>query len=243
MLANLSHRSNESEYMDDPSIEEKELKTALSDISRVNRLLGGNNITLNAIDTIITKTSPSHEVIIVDLGCGDGEMLRAIAKKYRTHKKKVQLIGIDLNPKSLQYARQASSSYPEISYLQQNILDIEAAQFSCDLIICTLTLHHLTDTEIQKVMSKCINLASLGVIINDLHRSHLAYYAFKLFSLFFIKGAIAKHDGLVSIKRGFKKQELIAHAHTMGLQRYKIHWKWAFRYCWVIQTQKNKMYK
>ncbi|WP_025740492.1 methyltransferase domain-containing protein [Aquimarina pacifica] len=237
MLINLDYRSNEAELMDDPAIEEEALKTALSDISRVNRLLGGNRITIRTVVNMIHRIPESKKIVLLDLGCGDGEMIRAIAETCRKNKKNIELIGVDLNNKSLQYAKKLSKGYPEISYQQQDILEMNAATFSCDIIICTLTLHHLTDTGIEKVMKKCTDLATLGVIINDLHRSKLAYYLFKIFSFFFIKGAIAKNDGLISIKRGFKKQELIKYAKNIGVQEYKINWKWAFRYRWVINTQ------
>ncbi|EZH75655.1 hypothetical protein ATO12_02375 [Aquimarina atlantica] len=236
MLANLQYRSNEVELMDNPEVEEKALKIALSDISRANKWLGGNAITIKAVHTLVKNRSFSQEITILDLGCGDGEMLRAIADSFRKEKKNINLIGIDLNNKCLDCAIESSTLYPEISFFNKDILEIEASEFSCDIIICTLTLHHLKDNEIKKVIKKAVNLAKTAVVINDLHRSTLAYYLFKVFSFFFIKGHVAKNDGLVSIKRGFKKQELLYFAKALQLQEYKVDWKWAFRYRWIIKT-------
>ncbi|WP_438423569.1 methyltransferase domain-containing protein [Aquimarina macrocephali] len=235
MLANLQYRSNEVELMDNPEVEEKALQRALSDISRVNKWLGGNAITIKAVHTLVRNQNPSQEITILDLGCGDGEMLRAISDSFKKEKKNIKLIGIDLNNRCLDYAIKSSTSYPEISFFNKDILEIEGAEFSCDIIICTLTLHHLRDEEIKKVMKKAVDLATTAVVINDLHRSRLAYYLFKVFSFFFIKGYVAKNDGLVSIKRGFKKQELLYFAKVLHLQDYKVDWKWAFRYRWIIK--------
>ncbi len=237
MLVNLKHRSTEKEIMDDPSVEETDLKIALSDISRVNKMLGGNNITIRAVHKLIRATHPKkEEYTIIDLGCGDGEMLRAIAKSFRSKKENVKLIGVDLNEKSLSYAKKLSTSYPEITFSKLDLLEIEDSDLPCDIVICTLTLHHLKCEEIKKVMKKSIELATIGVVINDLHRSRVAYYLFKLFSLFFIRGYIAKNDGLISIKRGFKKQELKKYAEELRLKKYKIDWQWAFRYRWIVET-------
>ncbi|WP_109300920.1 methyltransferase domain-containing protein [Aquimarina sp. AU474] len=236
MLVDLQYRSNEDELMDDPMIKKEALQIALSDISRANKLLGGNAITKHAVCRLIKENLKSKEYVILDLGCGDGEMLREIADLFRKKGIQGKFIGVDLNKTSIEYAKNLSETYPEISFEEKNILEIESSSFSCDIIICTLTLHHLEDTQIKKVMKKCVALASMGVVINDLQRSTVAYYLFKLFSFFFIKGDIAKNDGLISIKRGFTKQELIGYAKEINSIRYKINWKWAFRYQWVIET-------
>ena len=234
MLVNLIHRSNEAELMDDPEVNEKDLSIALEDIGKVNKMLGGNNITINAVVNIIKNTDISREYTIMDFGCGDGEMLRQLAKTLQQHHIKAKLIGIDNHDKCLSQAKILSSSNQEIKYYKENILELTKEEFSCDIIMCTLTLHHFEDQEIKRVLTKGLELASLGMIINDIHRARLSYYLFKLFSFFFIKGYIAKNDGLVSIKRGFKRNELLRFAQDLGLTNHRLQWKWAFRYRWII---------
>ncbi len=236
MLVNLLNRSYEMELMDDPEVDKKDLAVALNDISRVNRLLGGNSITIKAVLNQIRKSNTTKEWIIIDLGCGDGEMLRQVAGNFRKKKIKAKLIGIDNNDKCLEHARKLSDSYSEIQFYQRNILTLTKDEFSCDMIICTLTLHHFDNDQIIKVLNKSMELVSDAVIINDIHRNRWSYYLFKVFSFFFIKGYIAKNDGLVSIKRGFKKKELLHFANQLQLEKYRLNWKWAFRYRWVINN-------
>ncbi|WP_298539898.1 methyltransferase domain-containing protein [uncultured Aquimarina sp.] len=236
MLVNLEYRSNEAELMDDPEVNEKDLGIALEDISRVNRLLGGNNITINAVLDEIKKDESTKTWVIMDLGCGDGEMLRKLADVFKENKIKVKLIGIDNNDKCLLQARKLSTSYIEIEFHDKNILTLEKGDFHCDIIICTLTLHHFGDEEIKRVLKKSLELVSEVVIINDIHRNKWSYYLFRMFSYFFIKGYIAKNDGLVSIKRGFKRKELMRFAKELKLNTYQLDWKWAFRYRWVIRN-------
>ena len=85
-------------------------------------------------------------------------------------------------------------------------------------------------------MKQFVKLAQVGVIINDLHRSKIAYLLFRLFSRIFIKSHVAKNDGLVSIASGFKKEELKIFAQQLKLAHSEITWKWAFRYLWLIKT-------
>ncbi|WP_299896828.1 methyltransferase domain-containing protein [uncultured Aquimarina sp.] len=235
MLIDLTYRSNEPELMDNPEVNEKDLSVALEDIAKVNKMLGGNAITIDAVLEIIKKKNiPSKEYVIMDLGCGDGEMLRKLANILKKNDINARLIGVDNHDKCLVQARNLSGSNTDIKYYKEDILTLNKGEFSCDIIICTLTLHHFTDKDIKKVISKGLELASETVIINDIHRTRLSYYLFKLFSFFFIKGYIAKNDGLVSIKRGFKRRELLRFAKDLGLKQHRLDWKWAFRYRWII---------
>jgi len=235
-LVNLKKRSNEAELMDDPSVPEEDLNTALSDISRVNRLLGGNGITINAVLKQIDESPNTKEWVIMDLGSGDGEMLRLLHDKVVKKAVKVRLIGIDINDACLNQAKKLSELYPAIEFYNKNIFTLSKEDFYCDIIICTLTLHHFRDEDIKKVLKKSLTLVSKVLIINDIHRNILTYYLFKLFSFFFIKGYIAKNDGLVSIKRGFKRKELLHLAKELQIDSYQLDWKWAFRYRWVISN-------
>lgn len=74
----------------------------------------------------------------------------------------------------------------------------------------------------------------MGIVINDLHRSKLAYRLFELICFVFNLNNMGRKDGLVSILRGFKKRELEAFSEKINLKNDTINWKWAFRYQWII---------
>jgi hypothetical protein len=46
---------------------------------------------------------------------------------------------------------------------------------------------------------------------------------------------MSREDGLTSILRGFKKEELINFSKKLNFKNDKINWKWAFRYQWIIK--------
>ena len=68
-------RNTESEWMDDPEIGKDVLNDVLIDVNRVNQLLGGNRITIKALSRILKK-NPKEHYTILDVGCGDGNMLQ-----------------------------------------------------------------------------------------------------------------------------------------------------------------------
>jgi len=210
------------------------LTKALHDISKVNRFLGGNKITLDAVYELIKRNPEKQHFTFVDVGCGDGTQLRQLALFLRKKQVSFSLIGIDINEKSLEMGRKLSDLYPEIVFQNQNILWLTKETLQCDIILTTLTLHHFTNQEILVFVKQFNELCNIGFIVNDLHRSWLAYYLFKVFSLVFFKSAIAKNDGLVSIQRGFKKKEFYTFSQELKFSKYLVSWKWAFRYLWVV---------
>ena len=243
MLKDLSRRSDQAELMDDFQDGIDELRVVFEDINRVNRILGGNMITINAVAELMRK-NPKKAYTILDMGCGDGNMLREVARFCKRQGIQVRLIGVDLNENALILAKEASKDFPEIEFRYQDILDLKTETLDCDIVINTLTMHHFTDVQLSVFLKKFIELAKLGVVINDLHRSRLAYYLFQLFSIIFIKTKVAKIDGLISISKGFVKSDLLSYSQRLSSVTHFIKWKWAFRYVWVMQPiRQRKIYE
>jgi 2-polyprenyl-3-methyl-5-hydroxy-6-metoxy-1,4-benzoquinol methylase len=234
MFINTKHRTNEVEIMDDFTMEGETLRVALDKISRINQLLGGNHLTLQGVKKILAKVYESKKIMIVDVGCGNGDMLRKLADYGTTNNLNFELIGIDANNYSIKYAEQLSSEYKNISYRCENIFDKAFEELEYDIILCTLTLHHFKNSEIVELLTIFNKNAKLGVVINDLQRSAIAYRLFQVLCVLFQLEKMSRNDGLISILRGFKKAELKEFAKKLNLQQSNIEWKWAFRYQWII---------
>ena len=235
-MVDFSQRSSEIEIMDTFTGTTDQMEFILKDINRVNRFLGGYQITLDAVFQMISEESKKSYTIL-DMGCAEGTMIRKLAMEARKREIDLKLIGIDMNAQGLELARRYSQDFPEINFIQGDILQTDFSKMEIDLVMTTLTLHHFSNAGVLQFVDRFAQLASLGVVINDLHRSPLAYYLFKAFSFFFIRTAIAKKDGLLSIRRAFKKKELQAYAAQLPDVSHRIKWKWAFRYVWILKKK------
>ena len=110
-MIDFSKRSTEVELMDEASISDKDLNGALIDIAFVNKWLGGNSITVNAVKRLIKAYPHKKSWVIADVGCGDGEMLRLLAKELVMEDYTFNFIGIDINEKGLERARPVSYTH------------------------------------------------------------------------------------------------------------------------------------
>jgi len=234
MWIDTKHRSNAPEIMDNFNMEGEVLRDALDKIAAINHFLGGNKVTISGVEQLIGNVSHQKTIRIIDIGCGNGDMLRTLSKYGKRKNLNFQLIGIDANDFTIAYAKKLSADYENITYQCRNIFDGELEQ--CDIVLCTLTLHHFEDQEIVTLLKNTSKVAHMGIVVNDLHRSAIAYYLFKLVCLIFRLNKMSKDDGLVSILRGFKKYDLIRYCKQLQLKYCSVSWKWAFRYQWVIKN-------
>jgi len=234
------YRSTQVEIMDDLDFQGTEMKNLLSDLDRVNKWLGGNTVTIKGIIHLI-KTNPHlKKVTILDLGCGDGQMLRQCARYAEKHGYEFELVGLDANGFILEEAKVRSKGFDTVSYIQGDVFSEEIDFSRYDIVLGTLFFHHFNEKDILLLLDKILATVKVGVVINDLHRSWLAFGLFKIVSHIFLKTETARFDGLVSIARGFRRKELEqlqARVRVQNIQAF-ISWKWAFRYQWILKKIK-----
>ena len=232
-LVDTSHRSSEMEIMDDFTMEGTLFRDTLDKLEIINRFLGGNSVTINGLKNLLKNQSKNKTITIVDLGCGNGDILRDVAKFGRKNNYSFNLIGIDANLAAIEYAKELSKEYSELSFKTIDILSEDFKKQSYDVVLCTLFLHHFKNEELISFLKTTTNKATIGVVVNDLHRHKLAYYLFKLIG-FFIKNKMVRKDGLTSVLRAFKREDLENIAKEIKVH-FSIQWKWAFRYLWILK--------
>ena len=175
-LINTRYRSLMTEKMDDFSISGPELRRTLVTLGRINRWLGGNKVTLNGIKKVLNGHPKEQPVTILDLGCGGGDMLRDVADFGYQSGYSFKIIGIDANKNTLGYAKELSNSFPDIEFLHCNIFSSEFERLEYDLVLTSLFLHHFDDNKLESLLKGILEKASIGIVVNDLHRHPMAYF-------------------------------------------------------------------
>ena len=146
MWIDTSNRSKEEEIMDDLNKSGDELIDGLDKIAIINQWLGGNALTTKSVLELLQNQPKDQVIRIVDLGCGNGDMLRVLAKQGKKRGFKLELIGIDANKTTIDYAIELSKEYSNIEYHKMNVLSPEFDTVNFDIALCTLFLHCLLYT-------------------------------------------------------------------------------------------------
>ncbi|MFL1012351.1 class I SAM-dependent methyltransferase [Flavisericum labens] len=167
--------------MDDFDMKGELLRDNLDEIAKINRFLGGNRLTIQGVQDLLIDVPKSREVTIVDVGCGNGDMLRIQADYGLKNNWSFRLIGIDANDFTISHAKQLSKKYSNISYQCVDIFEKSYEELQYDIVLCTLTLHHFKDDEIIYLLRIFYINTNIGIVINDLHRNIIAYRLYQGF--------------------------------------------------------------
>lgn len=213
--------------MDDLQSSGPVIDQTLKELATINRLLGGNHVTLLGLKELIKSDQALH---IVDIGCGGGDMLIQMAKWGRKKNYNLTFTGVDANPSIVEYARKHTSDFNEIQYCCCDVFSEEFNQLDCDIVTATLFTHHFTDQELVDLLNTIRNKAKLGLVINDIHRHWFAYHSIRILTNILSRSEMVRNDAAVSVKRSFSRSELAALLYKSGIHGFDMSWHWAFRW-------------
>jgi 2-polyprenyl-3-methyl-5-hydroxy-6-metoxy-1,4-benzoquinol methylase len=89
-----------------------------------------------------------------------------------------------------------------------NALDLPFADHSVDVVMCSQVLHHFDDPDASRMLREMNRVARVRVVVSDLRRSWLAAAGLWIASFPLRFHAVSRHDGVVSVMRGFTPREL-----------------------------------
>lgn len=213
--------------MDDAELSARNYAAVLADLGRVNRWTLAARPTLAFLDKAVGE---ARHFRLLDVGFGDGGMLRAIAGWARQRKVEAKLVGVDLNPKSEGPAQIATDPNDRIDY---RIGDYRDQQGPWDFVISSLVAHHMAEEELIAFLRFMEAEARRGWFINDLHRHVFAYHGYPLLARLLGTHPIVREDGQLSIARSFRAPEwaaILAAAEIPGGAAH-VHRVFPFRLC------------
>jgi SAM-dependent methyltransferase len=225
-------RSTEPELMEAPGIAEQTLVDVLNDLARTNTLTLARPATLAWL-TQATRSLPRGAAFtLLDVGYGQGDMLRTIWRWAKRRGLEPRLTGVDLSPWSASAAEAATDPAWGIHYVTGDVFDYAPAE-PIDFVVSSLVAHHMPDDILVRFIDWMEASARRGWFINDLHRHPVAYYGFMALSRAALMHPMVRHDGLVSVARAFTRRDweaLIARSHAPP-DAVEIAWRFPFRIC------------
>lgn len=222
----LAERAIADERMDDPSLDPKVYTEVLHDLAKVNTVTMARRPTLSFLAQAFEGRQSFR---LLDVGFGDGDMLRTIARWADRRGIAVELVGIDLNLRSVAAARAATSERLSIDYRAGDYAQL--AGESWDVVISSLVAHHMTREELVPFLRFMEAEARAGWFVNDLHRHGFAYAGWPLLASAMGWHPIVRHDGHLSIARSYRPGEWTPLLAEAEITQARVFRAFPFRLC------------
>ena len=195
----LATRSQAEELMDADDLDAATYADVVGDLASVNTVTMARRPTL---DFLARATAGRKTFRLLDVGFGDGDMLRRIARWAAARGIEAELVGVDLNPRSEQAARAHGGA---IRYVTGDYAEL--ADEPWDVIVSSLVAHHMTRDQLVAFLRFMERHATAGWFVNDLHRHGFAHWGFPILATVARWHPIVRHDGTLSIARSYRPDE------------------------------------
>jgi SAM-dependent methyltransferase len=199
-------RRRGTEYLDEPGVAPGLVVRSLQDVARANRYFGGASAALAELRIALRESrsaADGAELLLLDVGAGLGD----IAARARTEASEagfaLRTIAADA---SEPLARAAACD--ALATVRADAMRLPFADQSVDIVLCSQLLHHFEDATALLVLRELDRVARHRVIVSDLRRSWLAASGIWLASFPLRFHSVSRHDGVISVLRGFTRTEL-----------------------------------
>ena len=217
MLDRFKQRSHRLEHIDTGNYTADEYEDCIGELQLVNRWIGdAHSLKATVLREVEVQRLKSFSML--DIGAGSGELLRVAARWARQTNRKLRAVGLDMNERMTESIVEESERFDEISSVRGDALKLPFADAEFDYVICSLFTHHLLDEQVVQVLGEMSRVAKRRIFVIDLHRHPVAYLLYTTVGKIILHNRLVRHDGALSILRGFKSDELLELAQRAGLR-------------------------
>ena len=194
------------ELLDDPSSDTALATRSLQDVARSNRWFGGANAVIaELVPVLAAARGRIAPLTLLDVGTGAGdipELARRIADRGG-----VRLLTMGLEVTT---ALAAASRPRSGDAIAGDALALPFADRSVDIVACSQVLHHFEAADGARLLAEMNRVARVRVIVADIRRAWAAAAGLWVGSWALGFHPVSRHDGVVSVLRGFRAAELSA---------------------------------
>ena len=191
------------ELLDLPDVDPRVVTRSLADVALANRLFGGARAVVAELEGVLPALGAA--ATLLDVGTGMGDIPARARELARKRGVRIATTGLDASE-----ALAAASRARTGSSVVGDALALPFADASVDVVVCSQLLHHFVEADAVTLLAELDRVARRRVIVADLRRSWVAAAGIWTASFPLRFHPVSRHDGVVSVLRGFTRAELTA---------------------------------
>ena len=198
------------EILDDPTVHPALRERSHRDVERSNVLMGGRRAVMLALRPLFDELARSDRTTrgatrasLLDIGTGLADLPWRAREIARRRGVLLDTIALDGAFSLITAARHRVSAV-----VCGDALTLPFADRSVDVVLCSQLLHHFDEQRALMLIAELDRVARRRVVVADLRRSWLAAASFTVAAFVLGFHPITRHDGRLSVLRGFTEGEL-----------------------------------
>jgi ubiquinone/menaquinone biosynthesis C-methylase UbiE len=207
------------EFLDGP-LDPATLRGNLRDLARINRWLGGVDLSRRAIRELAGAAWPQPTISVLDVGTGGADIPLDLLRTWGAWPA-LSVTALDLRPEVIDAARALRPELGRTPGLAVTVADGTTLPFedrAFDIAHSSLVLHHLEPDAAVGFLREQARVARLGIVVNDLSRATVHWLGAVAIGRCCTGNAYTRNDGPLSVRRAYTLAELERLLHAAGLE-------------------------
>lgn len=209
------------EHLDGDLGDAEALVGNLRELRRINRRFGGTSLSVRAIGELVATSSapPQRLLRVLDVGTGAADIPLALLRAAGPAR--LEVTAVDSRREVLDAAMVLDPGVRQAPGLTLDVADGRSLPWpdgAFDVVHASLVLHHLRRDEAVPFLRELARVASIGIVVNDLARSRMAWLGAWVVLHALTRNAWTLHDGPLSVRRAWTRAEAKALLRDAGLR-------------------------
>ena len=206
-----------------------ETARSLANLHVTNRQFGGARSILGPLGGLLAARRGAT-VRVLDIGCGSGDIARALTVRAHAAGVRVRAVGVDADPVVVALADAACRPWPDIEIVRADARSLPFRDKTFDCVIASMLLHYFDFGEAERLLDAWRRLATVAVLVSDVERHWLPYLAVRTLGRLSASPLFdAGHAR--TIRRGFTESELATLGSRAGFTQTDVRRYFPHRLC------------
>lgn len=227
------------ELLDRADIAERDIRTNLEDIRRINRYLGGIRVVRDFLRDEL-HSAPLRDASLLDVGTGSADIPVAMQRWCRGRGVNLRVVAADRRPGNpAMFLKPGARN--GVAPLGADVFHLPFPDATFTWVTISMLLHQFDDGQCVAILRELARVARRAVLVNELERDAVPLAFITLTAPIFTRNHISRVDAAASLRQAFLPGELRTLAQRAGFTSFRVRRHFPYRLSLRIQLTPERL--